>query len=100
MMKPLFYAGLAAIVLGTVLGMFPRWKSATLSPASIQRRCYWTGSFVGALLLFIAVLPDWKSAVFVAAAVLAVLVVVAYRFTSHIKLGGKVYGYMRDQRHP
>lgn len=99
-MKPLFYAGLAAIGLGTVLGMLPLWKSATLSQASLQRRCYWTGSFVGAALLFIAVLPDWTSAIFVAAAVLAVVVVVAYRFTSHIKLGGRVYGYMRDPRQP
>ena len=98
--RVLFYAGLAAIALGTLLGMFPLWRSATLSPASIQRRFYWTGSIVGPLLMFVSQLPDWRSGLFVALASLAVLVLVAYRFTSHLKLGGRIYEYMRDPRRP
>jgi MFS family permease len=96
----LFYAGLAAVVLGTVSGMFPLWRSRTLSPASIQRRCFWTGSIGGPLLMFVSQLPDWRSGLFVALATLSVLVLVAYRFTSHLKIGGRIYEYMRDPRRP
>lgn len=99
-MKTLFYAGLFAIMLGGLFGMFPLWKSRRLSPASIQRRCYWTGTVVGALLLFVAVLPDWRSAVFVSLCAALVMVATAWRFTSHIRLGGRIYEFMRDSRRP
>ncbi len=98
--QTLFYAGAAAIVAGTVTSLFPLWASRTLSPAAVQRRCYWTGAVVGTVLLFAAVLPDWRSAVFVSLCAALVLVVVAYRFTAHIRLNGRVYAYMRDPRQP
>lgn len=92
----LFYTGLGpAIVLGGLFGMFPLWKSHTLSPASIQRRFYWTGAISGPLLMFVSQLPDWRSGLIVACASLFVLILVAYRFTSHIKLGGRIYEFMR-----
>jgi len=95
-----FYAGVTAIVLGGLLGMFPLWRSKTLSPASIQRRCYWAGSIGGPLLMLASQWPDWRSGLFVACASLFVLVLGAYRFTSHIKLGGRIYEYMRDPCRP
>ena len=99
-METLFYAGLAAIVLGGLFGMFPFWKSRTLSPASIRRRFYWTGAVGGPVLMFVSQLPDWRAGLFVALASLLVLVLLAYRFTSHIKLGGRIYEFMRDPRQP
>ena len=96
----LLYAGLAAMVFGGLFGMFPLWKSRTLSPASIARRCYWTGCIGGPLLMFTSQLPDWRSGLFVALASLFVVVVAAYRFTSHLKVGGRVYEFMRDPRRP
>ena len=79
--KALFYAGIIAIAFGTAASIFPLWKSRRLSPASIQRRVYWSGSLVGSLLLFVAVLPDWRSALFVSLCAVSVVVVVAFRFT-------------------
>ncbi|WNG93394.1 hypothetical protein [Mycobacterium sp. ITM-2016-00318] len=98
--RMVFYAGLTAILLGAVGGMFPLWRSRTLSPASIQRRCYWAGAIGGTLLMFASQWPDWRSGLFVAFASLFVLVLSAYRFTSHIKLGGRIYEYMRDPNRP
>ncbi|OBK70741.1 hypothetical protein [Mycobacterium sp. 1274761.0] len=97
--KALGYVGLALIVVGGVAAMMP-WKSRRVSTASIQRRVYWTGAVTGAMLLFVSQLPDWRSGLFVAVAVALVLVLMAYRFTSHIKIGGKVYEFMRDPRQP
>jgi hypothetical protein len=94
------YAGLALIVLGGLFGMFPLWRSPTLSPASIRRRSYWAGCIAGVVLLFVSQLPDWRSGAFGALAAAFVLVLMAYRFTSHIRLGGRVYQYMRDPRRP
>lgn len=98
--RVLFYAGLAAIVLAGLFGMFPLWKSRRLSPASIQRRCYWTGAIGGPLLMFVSQLPDWRSGLFVACASLLVGVLVAYRFTSHIKIGERIHAFLRDPRRP
>jgi hypothetical protein len=95
-----FYAGLGAIVGGALLGMFPLWKSRTLSPASIQRRCYWTGAIGGPLLMFVSQFPDWKSGLFVALASLFVLVLTAWRFTSHLKVGGRIYAASAYHRKP
>lgn len=86
-----FYAGLAAITLGAIAGMLPM-------SASSRRRCYWTGTVVGALLLFVGGLPDWRSAVFVSLCAALVMVAVAWRYTSHLKIGDKVYAFMRINR--
>jgi hypothetical protein len=96
----LFYAGLAAIVVGALFGMFPVWKSRTLSPASIQRRCYWTGAIGGPLLMLASQFPDWGSGLFVALASLFVLVLVAWRFTSHLKVRGRIFAASAYHRRP
>ena len=89
-----------AIALGTFASIFPLLKSRRLSPASIRRRVYWTGSVGGSLLLFVAVLPDWRSALFVSLCAVSVVLVVAFRFTRHIKIGDRVYAFSHDNRQP
>jgi hypothetical protein len=76
------------------------WKSRRLSPASIQRRVYWTGTIAGALLLFAGALPGWPSAIFASACAVFVMIGTAWRFTSHIKIRGRIYEFMRDPRQP
>lgn len=98
--RVLGYTGLALIVVGFLGGMVPFWKSRARSPASIRRRVFWTGSVAGVALLSVSQLPDWRSSVFIVVAAALVLVLTAYRFTSHIKLGRRVYEYMRDPEAP
>lgn len=93
------FAGLALIAVGGVGGMIP-WKSRTLSPACIGRRVYWAGCIAGVGLLFASQLPDWRSGLLGAFAAALVLLLITYRFTSHIKLGGRVHQYMRDPHQP
>jgi hypothetical protein len=97
--KTLFYGGLCAFVLGGLGAMLP-WKSRRLSSASIQRRIYWTGAIAGALLLFAGVLPDWRSALFVSMCAALVVVGTAWRFTSHLKVGGRIYAASAYHRKP
>jgi hypothetical protein len=98
--RVVFYAGLAAVVLGALAGMRPLWRSSVLSPASIQRRPYWTGSAVGAVLVFLGQLPDWRSGLAIASAVAFVMTGTAWRFTSHLKIGDTVYAASRHNRRP
>ena len=80
--------------------MFPLWRSRTLSPASIQRRSYWTGSIVGALLVFVGRLPDWRSGLAIAFAVAFVMVGTAWRFTSHLRVRDRIYAASHHNRRP
>lgn len=98
--KTMFYAGLALIVLGGFGSVFPLWKSRRLSPAAIRRRVFWTGAVGGCLLLFVAVLPDWRSGLFVGLGILFALAIAAFRFTSHIKIGDTIYAYSPSNRRP
>lgn len=89
--------GVGAVVLTAALSGFPLWKSATLSPDSIQRRVYWTGTVIAVVLLFLSALPDWRSAVFVSAITAVVMVTIALRWTKHLKIGGRTYGTRRNR---
>ncbi|CAN5859671.1 hypothetical protein BH09ACT7_BH09ACT7_19710 [soil metagenome] len=95
-----FWIGLAIIAFGMVGSMFPLWKSATLSPDSIRRRVYWTGCVVGVPLLFVGQLPDWRSATFLAVGICLGVVVIAFNWTSHIKIGGRIYAAFTSSRAP
>lgn len=97
--KMLGAAGLVAIVLGGLGAMLP-WKSRRMSTASIQRRVYWTGTAASALLLFVSQWPDWRSGMIIAFAVAFVMVGSAWRFTSHLKIGEKIYAATRYHRRP
>lgn len=87
-------SGLALVTLAltTVTGLVPSWKSATVSPDAIKRRCYWTGTTATVVLLFLSALPDWQEGLFVAIAIGLGLVAIALRYTGHIKIAGKIYG--------
>lgn len=97
--KVLGFAGLVVVVLGAIGGMLP-WKSRRLSPASTQRRLYWTGCVVGAVLVFVSQLPNPGSGLIIAFAVVFVMVGTAWRFTSHLKIGGKIYAASAYHRRP
>jgi hypothetical protein len=96
----LFFSGLVILGLGVLGSMLPLWKSGTLSPASIERRVYWTGCGVGSALLFVSQLPDWRSGLFVSLAIGVALVITAFVFSSHIKIGGRIYALYHDRRRP
>jgi hypothetical protein len=86
--------------LATLFGWFPLWKSSTLSPDSIQRRAFWTGMGASVPLIFIALLPDLRGALFVATISVLVIVSVALRWTRHVKVRGTVYSADPDRRRP
>ncbi len=92
MQQTLTYAAMGAIGVGTIFSTFPLWKSATLSPDSIERRVWWTGCAAAVVLLFFSQLPDWKSGLFVSIMTAVALFFVAGLWTNFIKINGRVYG--------
>jgi hypothetical protein len=81
-----------------IFSSFPLWKSATLSPDSIERRVWWTGCAAAAVLMFVAQLPDWKSGLFVSIMTAVALFFVAGLWTNFIKINGRVYGAFNHNR--
>jgi hypothetical protein len=98
--KILSISGLTLMVLGVVGGFFPLWKSRALSPASIQRRVYWTACSIGISLMFLSQVPQLRSAITIALAMAFGVLVIAFGNTSHIKVGGKIYAAYRTLRTP
>lgn len=96
----LFWAGIAAMALGTLGGWVPLWKSATLSPDSIQRRVYWFCSAVVVLLGFTSQLPYLLGALFVGASSALALVCIAFYWTNHLKLNGRIFAAFAHNRRP
>ncbi len=92
--------GLVSLALGTVLSLSPLWKSATLSPDSIQRRMFWTGSALAVVLFFLASLPNWPSGLFVSVATAVAIVAIAFKSTNHIKINGRIYAMPPSKRAP
>ena len=80
--------------------MFPLWKSANLSPDAIERRVYWTGSSIGAALLFVSRFPDWRQGLFVSVAAAVALLAIAFNWTNHIKINGRIYSAFNNNRRP
>ncbi|MCX2934959.1 hypothetical protein ORI20_32375 [Mycobacterium sp. CVI_P3] len=100
MQSTLAYIGLAAIIAGGILGMFPLWKSATLSPDSIERRVYWTGCAIGSVLLFFSQFPDWRQGLFFSIGAAVALLAIAFQWTNHIKINGRIYSAFNNNRRP
>jgi len=94
------YAALIAIGAGTLFSTFPLWKSATLSPDSIERRVWWTGCAIGIPLLFLSQLPDWRGGLFVSIMGALTLVAIAFFWTNRIKVNGRIYAAFHLQRRP
>lgn len=100
MSDPLVWIAVGLVGFATVFGWIPLWKSSTLSPDSIQRRVFWTG-MVGSLpLVFLALLPDVRGAVFVVACSALVIVMIALRWTRHVKIGQRIYGASPERHRP
>lgn len=98
MQQILGYSAIAALVVGVIFSSFPPWKSATLSPDSIERRVWWTCSAVATVLLFFAQLPDWRSGLFVSIMTAVAVFFIAGLWTNFIKINGRVYGAFSHNR--
>jgi hypothetical protein len=96
----MFKAAMVLIALGAILGSFPLWKSATLSPDSIERRTYWIACTIAVVLIFLAELPHWATALFASIAVGITLVCIAGMWTSHVKINGRIYAGLASNRGP
>jgi len=100
-MQHLFgWLAIVALAGGTVLSMFPLWKSATLSPDSIQRRVWWTGCLITTVSLFISQWPYWAGGLFVSIMVALALFFVAGFWTNFIKINGRIYSAFHLNRRP
>ncbi|MCW1959178.1 MAG: hypothetical protein KIH64_011665 [Mycobacterium sp.] len=99
MQKILVIASIVAFAGGALFGMLPLGSSSTLPQESVQRRCYWGGTAVGATLLFLSQLPNWRGGLFVATMLALAMFTTAGRYTGHVKIGGRVYSSgMFDRR--
>ena len=94
--------GMAMVCFGIALigGIFPLWRSATLSPDSIRRRTYWTAYGLSLVLMFIAALPDWRGGIFLTTAIGLCLVANALHRTNHFKIRGRIYAASPNLRTP
>ena len=94
---------MGALGAAAIFSSFPLWKSATLSPDSIERRVWWSCCAAATVLMFFSQLPDWRSGLFVSIMAAVALFFVAGFWTNFIKINGRVYGaftYNRPDRPP
>ena len=90
----------ASFVVGIAGSVFPILKSRKLSPASIQRRFYWTGCSSALALLFLAGLDRWPSNLFLIFVCGTVVIAIAFFRTSHIKIDGRIWAAYSVLRRP
>ena len=100
MQQAIGYTAVAALACGTLLSSFPLWKSATLSPDSIERRVWWTGCAIAIPLMFLSQLPNWHGGLFVAIMASVTLVGIAFFWTNRIKINGRIYAAFSLNRRP
>ncbi|EHB55910.1 hypothetical protein MycrhDRAFT_3104 [Mycolicibacterium rhodesiae JS60] len=86
------YSAMAALGAAAVFSSFPLWRSATLSPDSIKRRVWWTCCAIATVSVFLMQWPDWGRGLFASILLALALVAVAGRWTTFIKINGRVYG--------
>ncbi|MGE2832914.1 hypothetical protein [Mycobacterium sp. SMC-4] len=84
----LLIAGAVALALAAIV---PGRATERLPAIEVKRRIYWSGSALGAALLFAGGLPDVQSAVAFLAAATILMTGWAYFRTPYIKIGGRVY---------
>lgn len=85
------YLTLGALGCAAILSGFPLWKSATLSPDSIKRRVWWTCCLVAVGSLFLSQWPAWGRGFFGSIMLALALIAVAGRWTTFIKINGRIY---------
>lgn len=95
-----FWSGIVLMGLATLGGWFPLWKSSRLSPDAIQRRVYWIGGSLSAVMFFLSQLPDWKAGLFFGICMALGLVAIAFNWTGHVKIGGRIYAAFPNLRRP
>ncbi|MCV7369177.1 hypothetical protein CRI77_02065 [Mycolicibacterium duvalii] len=93
----LLIAGAVALVLAAVV---PGRDTAHLPARAVKRRIYWSGSAIGAALLFAGGLPDLQSAVAFLAAAAILMTGWAYFRTPYLKIGGRIRSAQPAHRIP
>jgi hypothetical protein len=83
---------LVGLAVAALLSIFPVWRSATVSPDSIKRRTYWTGTTVAVVCSFLAAWPEWLLGLVIAMTMALAMLAIAIRYTSHVKIRGRIYG--------
>ncbi len=97
---PLVWPAVLALMVGAIGGSTPLWRSARLSPDSIQRRTYWLCCALVIVFGFASQLPNIPGALFVAGASALVLIGIAVYWTNHLKINGRVYAASARNRRP
>jgi hypothetical protein len=92
MQQVFVYTTIAALGAAAIFSSFPLWRSATLSPDSIERRVWWTCCAVATVSAFVSQWPEWGQGLFASIMLALALAAVAGRWTTFIKINGRVYG--------
>jgi hypothetical protein len=61
---------------------------------------YWAGSFSASVLFFLSQLPDWRSGLFFGGATAIGLAAIAFTWTGHVKVAGRVHSASPTLRRP
>ncbi|MBB3605131.1 hypothetical protein FHT40_004815 [Mycolicibacterium sp. BK556] len=85
------FSAIAALAAAAIFSSFPLWKSATVSPDAIQRRVWWTCCAIAAVSVLLWQLPNWGQGLFAAILLAVALFFVAGRWTTFIKINGRVF---------
>jgi hypothetical protein len=88
------------IFLGVVALCFVAGFSLSFTPLrrGAQRCIYWACAVVAAVAGFGMEYPKWQNGLWTAAFVVAAMALAAFRFTSYIKIRGKIYAFSPDLR--
>ena len=93
----LLAAGALSLILAVAV---PGRDTALLPKRAVKRRIYWTGSAVGAVLLFLGGLPDVQSSIAFVMAAAILMIGSAYFRTPYIKIGGRIRSAYAPHREP
>ncbi len=95
-----FWICLIPLAIGYLGSEFALWKSATLSPESIKRRCYWAGVSGFLVCMLLSQIPDWKDGLLAVGLFGLRFLSLAFFRSSHIKIGDTIYAARPSYRRP
>jgi len=93
----LFYVAVAILLVGILL---PGWDTARTPKRAVKRRIYWSAAIVGAVVAFLAGLPDLQSSIAFVATAAILMVGWAYFRTPNIKVNGQIWAAYPPNREP
>jgi hypothetical protein len=93
----LFYGAMAILLVGLLL---PGWDTARIPKRAVKRRIYWSATVVGAIVAFIAGLPDLQSSIAFVATCVVLMVGWGYFRTPNIKINGQIWSADPPNREP